>query len=208
VIYPMAFWASAGNATSAAGLRPAAAPAKPLAVLLHCPGDFTTLVRLKIRLLSSQQTAADEDDDEAVVQASATSLARLHRLLIGIETRSADAAKLTITEVLQPPDTLQLLCQKVSQTGLLVHTVVLHIMRASGVCRGSWDLQLLWRCVSQHWFWHLVDIQHSCACKQQTALQLHLHAHTLQERTCRDGHCCVLSFVTIIERYSCAHLLT
>jgi hypothetical protein len=109
----MAFWASAGNSTTAAGLRPAAGPAKPLTVLLHCPSDFSTLVRLKIRLTNKQQAEADEDGDEAVVQASAKSLARLHRLIVGIESKSADAAKLTITEVLQPPDTLQLLCQKV-----------------------------------------------------------------------------------------------
>lgn len=111
----MAFWTAASKSNQAPSLRPAAGPAKPLTVLLHCPSDFNTLVRLKIRLPNNQLAAADEDDDEAVVTASATALARLHRLIIGIEVRSADAAKLSVTEVLQPPDTLQLLCQKVSR---------------------------------------------------------------------------------------------
>jgi hypothetical protein len=112
----MAFWTAAGKENQAPGLRPAAGPAKPLTVLLHCPSDFSTLVRLKIRLPNNQQAAADEDDDEAVVNASVTALARLHRLMIGIEARSADAAKLSVTEVLEPPDTLQLLCKKVSSS--------------------------------------------------------------------------------------------
>jgi hypothetical protein len=116
----MAFWTAASEAKPAAGFKPAARPAKPLTVLLHCPSDLSSLVRLKIRLPNNQRPAADEEDDEAVINASATALARLHRLILGIEARSADAAKLTVTEVLEPPETLQLLCQKVGSVAAVI----------------------------------------------------------------------------------------
>lgn len=113
----MAFWARANDKGAVAGSKPVPGPAKPLAVLLHSPSDFSTLVRLRVRLAGANQDenqVDDGDDDSSTLAAKAAApLAQLHELIMAIEAKSADAAKLSITEVLEPPNTLQLLCQKV-----------------------------------------------------------------------------------------------
>lgn len=113
----MAFWTAGGSCSDPA--KPAVSAAKPVSVLLHASGDFSTFVRLRVRVPATAasvcllDTDADGEGCEAAANAAAAAVGRLHQLMLGLEQKSTDARKLSVTQIVSP-ELLQMMCQKVS----------------------------------------------------------------------------------------------
>lgn len=106
----MAFWQSAG--ASSCQRRAAAEPARPVTLVLHAAADFSSLVRMRVKLPAYDAMPDDEEDEAAQQAAAAARGTRLQQAILGVEASSSEAHAAAITEVLDTA-TLQLLCQKV-----------------------------------------------------------------------------------------------
>lgn len=114
----MAFWAKANDTQIQSRPGPAVGAAKPVTLVLHSSGDFSTLVRLRVRVpsVSAAISLADADVDgeegEAAAHTAGVAAGKLHQLMLGLEAKSADARKHSVAQVMSP-ELLQVLCQKV-----------------------------------------------------------------------------------------------
>eukprot|EP00879_Flechtneria_rotunda_P021681 GHRR01022861.1.p1 GENE.GHRR01022861.1~~GHRR01022861.1.p1 ORF type:complete len:127 (+),score=34.26 GHRR01022861.1:1802-2182(+) len=112
----MAFWGSASQPPQRSeSHRPG--PAVPVtAVMLSASGDFSALVRLRVNVSNfekAESSCPDDSDDVQACNTAVSAVSSAHQLIMDIERDSAEAGTHSIIEVLSP-DSLQLLCQKVS----------------------------------------------------------------------------------------------
>lgn len=116
----MAFWRQASSTNIQTGPSVLhTVGAKPITIVLHSSSDFSTLVRLRVKAPCTTAAAGvmdvceDGETAEQAVLATAAAVGKLHQLMLGLDVKSAEARKHSISHIMSS-DLLQLLCQKVS----------------------------------------------------------------------------------------------